>query len=111
MNFACISAHSRGAALAASWPGQLGDEAEIDGLELKVNCRLKRELVEGYSEIEDLAHAGTFDDQKHRVGPVAYYETGGHEGKPEWEFAAGALFGVSDATSDLTFKFDAEVKF
>ena len=98
--------------------GQLGDEAEIDGLELKVNWRLKRELgekfalgVEGYSEIEDLAHAGTFDDQKHRLGPVAYYETGGHGGKPEWEFAAGALFGVSDATSDVTFKFDAEIKF
>jgi hypothetical protein len=98
--------------------GQLGDEAEIDSLELKVNWRLKRELgekfalgIEGYSEIEDLAHAGTFDDQKHRLGPVAYYETGGHEGKPEWEFAAGALFGVSDATSDVTFKFDAEVKF
>ena len=98
--------------------GQIGDEAEIDGLELKVNWRLKRELgekfalgVEGYSEIEDLAHAGTFDAQKHRVGPVAYYETGGHGGQPEWEFAAGALFGVSDATADLTFKFDAEVKF
>jgi hypothetical protein len=98
--------------------GQLGDEAEIDSLELKVNWRLKRELgekfalgVEGYSEIEDLAHAGTFDDQKHRLGPVAYYETGGHGGKPKWEFAAGALFGVSDATSDVTFKFDAEVKF
>jgi hypothetical protein len=98
--------------------GQLGDEAEIDSLELKVNWRLKHEFgekfalgVEGYSEIEDLAHAGTFDDQKHRLGPVAYYETGGHGGKPEWEFAVGALFGVSDATSDVTFKFDAEVKF
>jgi hypothetical protein len=98
--------------------GQLGDEAEIDSLELKVNWRLKHELgekfalgIEGYSEIEDLAHAGSFDDQKHRLGPVAYFEFGGHEAKPKWEFAAGALFGVSDATSDVTFKFDAEVKF
>ena len=97
---------------------QLGDEAEIDSLELKVNWRLKHELgeklalgVEGYSKIEDLSHAGTFDDQQHRLGPVAYYEFGGDESKPEWEFAAGALFGVSDATSDVTFKFDAEVKF
>ncbi len=32
-------------------------------------------------------------------------------GKPKWEFAAGALFGISEATSDVTFKFDAEVKF
>ncbi|HLC09153.1 MAG TPA: hypothetical protein VJK06_07700 [Methyloceanibacter sp.] len=98
--------------------GQLGDEAEIDSLELKVNWRLKHELseqfalgVEGYSEIEDLVHAGSFDDQKHRLGPVAYFEFGGHEAKPKWEFAAGALFGISDATSDVTFKFDAEVKF
>jgi hypothetical protein len=95
--------------------GQLGDEAEIDSLELKVNWRLKHELgekfalgIEGYSEIEDLSHAGSFDEQKHRVGPVAYLE---FEGKPKWEFAAGALFGISEATSDVTFKFDAEVKF
>ena len=67
--------------------------------------------VEGYSEIEDLVHAGSFDDQKHRLGPVAYFEFGGHEAKRKWEFAAGALFGISDATSDVTFKFDAEVKF
>lgn len=98
--------------------GQVGSEAEIDSLELKVNWRLKHEFnekvalgVEGYSEIEDLAHAGSFDEQKHRLGPVAYFEFGGHEGRPEWEFAAGTLFGVSDATSDVTFKFDAEVKF
>jgi hypothetical protein len=97
--------------------GQVGDEREIDSLELKVNWRAKHELsekwglgVEGYSEIEDLSHAGTFDDQKHRVGPVAYYETGG-DGKLEWEFAAGTLFGVSDATSDVTYKFDVELKF
>lgn len=95
--------------------GQVGSDVEIDSLELKVNWRLKHEFgetfalgVEGYSEIEDLVHAGSFDDQKHRVGPVAYLE---FEGKPEWEFAAGALFGVSDATSDVTFKFDAELKF
>jgi hypothetical protein len=98
--------------------GQVGDEAEIDSLELKVNWRLKHELnekwalgVEGYSEIEDLSHACTWDEQKHRLGPVAYYEFGGHEGKPKWEFAAGSLFGISDATSDVTFKFDAELKF
>jgi hypothetical protein len=99
----------------AFFVGQVGDEAEIDSLELKVNWRLKHELgkkfalgVEGYSEIEDLSHAGSFDEQKHRLGPVAYLE---FEGKPKWEFAAGALFGVSDATSDVTFKFDAELKF
>lgn len=98
--------------------GQLGNEAEIDGLELKVNWRLKREFnerwglgVEGYSEIEDLAHAGTFDDQEHRLGPVAYFELGGGGARPKWEFAAGALFGVSNVTSDVTFKFDIAAEF
>jgi len=106
------------AAINAFFIGQLGDEAEIDSLELKVNWRLKHELnekwalgIEGYGEIEDLSHAGTFDDQKHRIGPVAYFEIGGHDGKPKWEFDFGTLFGISDATSDVTYKFDAEVKF
>ncbi len=103
------------ATINAFFVGQLGDEAEIDSLELKVNWRLKHELnekfalgLEGYSEIEDLVHAGSFSDQDHRLGPVAYFE---FEGTPKWEFAAGALFGVSEATSDVTFKFDAEIEF
>ena len=100
----------------AFFVGQLGKYSDIDSLELKVNWRLKHEFnerfglgVEAYSEIEDLSHLGSFEDQKHRIGPVAYFEFGGRE--PKWEFAAGALFGVSDATSDVTFKFDAEVEF
>jgi len=95
--------------------GQVGNHVDIDSLELKVNWRLKHEFnetwgvgVEGYSEIEDLSHTGTWDEQKHRVGPVAYLEL---EGMPKWEFAAGTLFGVSDATSDVTFKFDIEAEF
>jgi hypothetical protein len=98
--------------------GQVGDHVEIDGLELKVNWQLKRELnerwslgVEGFSEVEDLAHAGSFDEQQHRLGPVAYYEFPHAEGRPEWKAAGGVLFGLSDATSDFTYKFDLEVEF
>jgi hypothetical protein len=98
--------------------GQVGDHVEIDGLELKVNWQLKRELnekwglgVEGFSEIEDLAHTGSFDEQQHRLGPVAYYEFPHAEGRPEWKAAGGVLFGLSDATSDFTYKFDLEVEF
>ena len=96
--------------------GQVGNHVDIDSLELKVNWRLKHELnekfgvgIEGYSEIEDLSHTGSFDEQKHRLGPVAYLEF--EDSMPKWEFAAGALFGVSEATSDVTFKFDAELEF
>jgi hypothetical protein len=98
--------------------GQVGDHVEVDGLELKVNWQLKRELnerwglgVEGFSEIEDLAHAGSFDEQQHRLGPVAYYEFPQTEGRPDWKAAGGVLFGLSDATSDFTYKFDLEVEF
>jgi hypothetical protein len=98
--------------------GQVGDHVEIDSLELKVNWRLKREFgerwalgVEGFSEIEDLAHAGSFDDQSHRLGPVAYYEFPHAEGRPEWKAAGGVLIGASDAVSDVTYKFDIEVEF
>src|SRR5262245_203309 len=97
---------------------QVGDHVEVDSLELKVNWRLKHEFgkrwavgVEGYSEIEDLSHPGSFNEQAHRLGPVAYYEFTYAEGRPEWKAAGGVLFGVSDAVSDLTYKFDLEVEF
>jgi len=35
----------------------------------------------GFSEIEDLAHPGSFGDQKHRMGPVVYLKLGEHEEK------------------------------
>ena len=41
-------------------------------------------------------------------------EEGEHEQKseaPELKMAAGVLFGLSDATSDVTFKLDAELEF
>ncbi len=98
--------------------GEVGENVEIDSLELKLNWRLKREMnekwslgVEGYSEIEDLVHAGSFDEQEHRLGPVAYYDFPHAEGKPEWKAAGGVLFGLSDAVSDFTYKFDLEVEF
>ena len=106
------------ATINAFFVGQVGEDVEIDSLELKLNWRLKRELnerwglgVEGYSEIEDLAHAGSFDDQAHRLGPVAYYAFPHAEGRPEWKAAGGVLFGVSEAVSDFTYKFDIEVEF
>ncbi|HZP10170.1 hypothetical protein [Methyloceanibacter sp.] len=112
--------------------GQVGNNVEIDSLEFQLNWQVKREFtehlavgIEGFSEIEDLAHAGSFDEQLHRVGPVVYWELGEKESEEdarsperaerpegvEWDLAAGALFGLSDATSDVTFKFDIEAEF
>jgi hypothetical protein len=104
------------ATINAFFIGQVGNNVDIDSLEMMVNWRLKHEFgetfalgVEGYSQIEDLAHAGTFDEQKHRLGPVAYFEF--KDFLPRWEFAGGTLFGLSEATSDVTFKFGAELEF
>ena len=117
--------------------GQVGDHPTIDGLEFQYNWQFKHELnhrvafgVEAFGKIEDLAHPGSFNDQLHRAGPVIYLnfgeEAGGTEAEkreseesepeqkseaPELKMAAGVLFGQSDATSDVTFKLDAELEF
>ena len=117
--------------------GQVGDHPTIDSLEFKYNWQLKHELnyrvalgIEAFGEIEDFAHPGSFNDQLHRAGPVLYLNFGeeaeqysaakreseesAYEQKseaPELKMAAGVLFGLSDATSDVTFKFDAELEF
>jgi hypothetical protein len=117
--------------------GQVGDDPTIDGLEFQYNWQFKHELnhrvafgVEAFGEIKDLAHPGSFNDQLHRAGPVIYLNFGEegegpaaekreseeseHEQKseaPELKMAAGVLFGLSDATSDVTFKLDAELEF
>jgi hypothetical protein len=116
--------------------GQVGDETTKDGLELQYNWQFKHEVshrlalgVEAFGQIEDLAHPGSFNDQLHRAGPVIYFNFGEEEGSaterhesdegereqksegPELKMAAGVLFGLSDATSDITFKLDAELAF
>jgi hypothetical protein len=117
--------------------GQLGDDTEIDSLEFKYKWQLKHELthrvafgVEAFGKIDDLSNPGSFNDQVHRAGPVIYLnfgqeaedaEIGEHEYEeteyvqraeaPELKLAGGVLFGLSNATSDVTFKFDAELEF
>jgi hypothetical protein len=111
---------------------QVGDHPEIDGLEFQYNWQLKHELshrvafgVEAFGKIKDLAHPGSFNDQLLRAGPVIYLNFGEEAEKhesgeteqvqkseaPELKMAAGVLFGLSDATSDVTFKLDAELEF
>ena len=114
--------------------GQVGDDPTIDGLEFQYNWQFKHELnhrvafgVEAFGKIEDLAHPGSFNDQLHRSGPVIYLNFGEEaeasasekresereqiSEAPELKMAAGVLFGLSDATSDVTFKLDAELEF
>jgi hypothetical protein len=117
--------------------GQVGDHPQIDGLEFQYNWQFAHELnhrvafgVEAFGKIQDLAHPGSFNDQLLRAGPVIYLNFGEEEAgsaaekhesgeteqvqkseAPEFKMAAGVLFGMTDATSDVTFKLDAELEF
>ena len=85
-----------------------------------------------FGEIEDLANAGSFNDQNHSLGPTLFYNPGGDddesegEGKkkggddddkateaPAMEFSlnVGVQFGLTDATSDTALKFQGSLSF
>ena len=96
--------------------------------------------VEAFGEIDNIQHMGDFEDTELRVGPMVYFDFGGDdddngkgEGKgkrngktkslkddddkgleddgPEFELGLGVLVGATDATPDLTFKWDLEISF
>lgn len=110
---------------------QVGEDADAGSVDLKVGWQIRRDLganfgfgVEGYSDIKDLAAAGSFEDQLHRLGPVLYLDIHGGDAKEELyrdeaerrkagsiRVATGVLFGLSEATSDITFKLDLSAAF
>lgn len=59
------------------------------------------EISSSFGELED---TGSFDDQEHYIGPVAYGEVplpfAGEEEEEGLHYRVGYLFGVSDAASD-----------
>ena len=93
--------------------------------------------VEAFGEIEDIGNAPSFDETELRVGPMLYMSFGDDDddddkggkrnGKrddddddkslktgakePEIEVGMGVLFGATEATPDVTFKWDVEVQF
>ena len=110
---------------------QVGDDRQTDGLGFQYGWRAEYDFTkhwgigaEMFGEIEDLANAGSFDDQNHSIGPTLFYNSGGGDngngnddkkvGKPpEMEFSlnAGLQFGLTDATSDTALKFQGELSF
>jgi hypothetical protein len=121
----------------AFFNNEIDEQADTRGLGFQYNWQAKYELnsrvglgVEAFGEIEDLTNAGSFNDQRHRIGPVLYLnfaeevdgpgaakresEETEHEQRfeaPEFNVAAGVLLGLTDFTSDVTFKLDAELEF
>ena len=109
---------------------QVGDNRQTDGLGFEYGWRAEYGFarrwgigVEMFGEIEDLSHAGSFNDQPHSIGPTLFYNPAEHaEGedghndvaKPhDMEFAlnVGVQFGLTDATSDTALKFQGSLAF
>jgi len=116
---------------------QVGDNADTDGLGFQYGWRAQYNFAkhwgvgaEMFGEIEDLANAGSFDDQNHSIGPTLFYMPGGSDddddngngngnddrkvgAPPEMEFSmnVGVQFGLTDVTSDTALKFQGTLEF
>jgi hypothetical protein len=84
--------------------------------------------VEAFGEIENIENVRSFNEEQLRLGPVVYFDLisneeksikddddddkmGGSHGPEKVTSALGVLFGASDATPDVTLKWDLEVEF
>lgn len=114
---------------------QVGKHKETDGLGFEYGWRAEQKIaqkwgvgVEMFGEIEELAHAGSFNDQQHSIGPTVFYNPGadvenvGGLGDPdddeipgesgmEFSFNLGVQFGLTDMTSDTALKFQGALEF
>jgi hypothetical protein len=115
---------------------QVGPNRDTDSLGFGYGWRAEYDFakhwglgVEMFGEIEDLANAGSFNDQNHSIGPTLFWnpsndddeagqaEGGGDDDKVagppplELSFNVGLQFGLTDATSDTALKFQGELNF
>ncbi len=61
--------------------------------------------IEMYNDFGEINDSSDFDDEKHRLGPVAYGKIG------QFGYDVGYLFGLSDAAPDGTLKVNLEYEF
>ena len=115
---------------------QVGENRETDSLGFEYGWRAQYNIAkkwavgaEMFGEIEDLSHAGSFEDQQHSLGPTLFYMPGGGDdddngngddddgrkvgGPPEMEISlnVGVQFGLTDLTSDTALKFQGSLGF
>jgi hypothetical protein len=120
---------------------QLGEFADQEGLGLEYGWRAEYDFgkskkwgvgVEMFGEIEDLANAGSFNDQNHSIGPTLFFKPGEAEDdddeagdvgeddeakgapqppKAEFSMNVGYQFGLTDVTSDGALKFQGSLAF
>ena len=86
---------------------QVGDNRETDGLGFEYGWRAEYDFakhwgigVEMFGEIEDLANAGSFDDQNHSLGPTLFYNPGEEDDEGEGEKGGDDDDKVAEAPRD-----------
>jgi hypothetical protein len=84
---------------------EIGDLAK-DGFTLETREELTRKLDNGmrigaqmFNNLNTTAHLGSFDEQRHQIGPVIKGKISKHVG-----YNAGVLFGISDKAPDTDFR-------
>jgi hypothetical protein len=89
---------------------QVGENRNQDGFGFDYGWRAEYDFakhwgvdVEMFGQMEDLSHAGSFNDQNHSIGPTLFWKPVG--GELELSFNVGVQFGLTDATSDGALKF------
>ena len=113
---------------------QVGPNRDTDGLGFEYGWRAEYDFAkhwgigaEMFGEIEDLANAGSFNEQNHSIGPTLFWNPGGNDededkpeggdddkkaaGPPDMElsFNVGVQLGLTDAASDGALKFQGSL--
>jgi len=65
--------------------------------------------IEAFGEVEDIGEDPPVSEQEHRLGPVVYYDMEVGEDR-EIGIAFGVLFGLTEATPDVAFKWNVELE-
>ncbi len=108
---------------------QMGRVAETDswGLQYDVRARYWQTDrfafgMEFHGELEELDNTGPFSEQEHYLGPVLYWKLGDDDDQAgsriergpapkSYGLAVGAMFGLTDVTSEAALKVQANVEF
>lgn len=102
------------------------DDADQEALGLEYAAQLQYRFAShwsvaalGFGEIEDLANAGPANEQEHLLGSGVYwfsrpyFDDDGVESddKAEWVVGVGALFGLTDSSSDVAVRATASLEY
>ncbi len=108
---------------------EMGRFAETDSWGLQYDVRARYWQTQGFAfgmefhgELEELDNTGPFSEQEHYLGPVLYWKLGDDADDEKagavrgpapksYGLALGAMFGLTDVTSEAALKVQANIEF